>query len=198
MAAFVCSGCKGVPCSSQAQRCLSGKSRTRIPTTVMKQKPKLPQRNLQRLPSPSNAKIHQVTSEVRGCSCTRGWHVWGPVRAVAVPTGELDFFSRRFLAVLLQQRHGHDVLPGPGQHPQRPVCHLRLRHRHGGGQRGDPHQGEVPQDVPGQRRYLPEGLPLRCPFHQRGFPKGSLWPGRAVLGEPRAPEPRAPGRVLGA
>lgn len=65
MAVFVCSGCKGVPCSSQAQRCLSGKSRTQIPTTAMKQKLKLPQRNLQQLPSPSSAKIHQVTNEPR-------------------------------------------------------------------------------------------------------------------------------------
>lgn len=112
--------------------------------------------------------------------------MWG----AAVPTGMLDFFSRRFLTVFLQQRRGHDILPGPGQHPQRPVRHLRLRHRHGGGQRGDPHQGEIPQDVPRQRRYLP---PRECLwgayFHrsQMGFSPGALWPGRALLGEPRAP-----------
>uniref|UniRef100_A0A8C0UEK1 N-terminal Ras-GEF domain-containing protein n=1 Tax=Cyanistes caeruleus TaxID=156563 RepID=A0A8C0UEK1_CYACU len=172
VAVFVCSGCKRVPCSSQAQRCLSGRSQTQIPTTAMKQKLKLPQRNLRRLPSPSSAKIHQVTSEVWGCWCVGGLARVGSSPGSSGAHGVLDFFSPRFLAVLLQQRHGHDVLPGPGQRPQRRVRHLRLRHRHGGGQRGHPHQGEIPQDVPGQRRYLPEAVPLGCPFppFQEGIP----------------------------
>ena len=61
-----------VPCPSQAQRCLSGKSRTRIPTRAMKQKLKLPQQNLRRLPSPSSAKIHQVTSDLSCSGVTQG------------------------------------------------------------------------------------------------------------------------------
>lgn len=74
----------------------------------------------------------------------------GPGWAVAVV--ECRRSPSRFLPVLLQQWCGDAVLPGAGQHPQRPVCRLRLRHRHGGRQRGDPHQGEVPAHVAGQRR----------------------------------------------
>lgn len=79
-------------------------------------------------------------------------------------------FLLRVPALLLQQRGRQDVLSRAGQQPQQPVCGLRLRHRDRGRQRGHPEQGEVPEDVLGQRRceggsahgLLGSALPRRC------------------------------------
>ena len=143
----------------------------------------------------------------RGAACVLGgWRVGAraaggdPAGAAAAAGVVLAFFPPcpRFLVVFLQQRRGHDILPGARQHPQRPVRRLRVRHRHGGSQRGDPHQGEVPQDVPRQRRYLAPGCQesrdtfLGCPFppYSAGFPStGNPRLGSSLWGRPEHPQP---------
>lgn len=132
-----------------------------------------------------------------------GWRVGvraagGDLAAAAAAAGVvLAFFSPlRFLTVFLQQWRGHDVLPGARQHPQCPVCCLCFCHCHGGSQRGDPHQGEVPQDVPRQCRYPAPGhresrdtfLGCLFPPCSAGFPSRSTLAGtQSLLREPKAP-----------
>lgn len=131
--------------------CQSGRSPTPTPTRAMRRRLKLHQQNLPPLPCPSSARTLQVSCERGACGKLRAAAgMGGPGWAAAA--AERCRSPSRFLPVLLQQRCGNAILPGAGHHPQRPVCRLRLRHRHGGRQRGDPHQGEVPAHVAGQRR----------------------------------------------